>query len=176
MSTRVRKIDNYGDFSRLRKKYAKKRLIIVKFSADWCVPCKEIAPTFERLSLEKKHRTLFLELDSDLNEKAIEDYRVERLPTFLFIRNEKVLKRFEGADEKKLEKYITRYSGEDEGRQKAREEKKPRERKHHREHREHRERKPKDTKSKDTKNPKEVNKPKRTVKYRKHGKKPNKNQ
>lgn len=156
MSSRVRKLDDYNEFSRLRKKYSKKRLVIVKFSADWCVPCKEIAPAFERFSLERKSKTLFLELDSDLNEKSIEEYKVERLPTFLFIKNEKVVKRFEGADERKLERYIKRYSGEEVQQQRS---KRPHKESHKENHREHK------------KKPKDSNKPKRTVKYRKHGKK-----
>ena len=79
--------------------------VVIDFSAVWCGPCKKIAPFFEQLS--KKHPDIcFLKTDVDEAESVANKYKIEAMPTFVFINNGKVVNRLEGADQKSLEQLI----------------------------------------------------------------------
>lgn len=70
-------------------------LVVVKFSADWCGPCKRIAPVYESLSSEYGD-AVFLHVDIDLD---IEDAKsVRGVPAFKFYKGGKLRKEFAGAN------------------------------------------------------------------------------
>jgi thioredoxin len=75
--------------------------VIVDFSAEWCGPCKRIAPDFEELS-KKNTNVVFLKVDVDSAEKLAEAYEISALPTFLFFIKGVLMKRMEGANLKEL--------------------------------------------------------------------------
>jgi len=75
--------------------------VIVDFSAEWCGPCKRIAPDFEELS-KKCTNVVFLKVDVDSAEKLAEAYEISALPTFLFFIKGVLMKRMEGANLKDL--------------------------------------------------------------------------
>ena len=54
----------------------------VDFYADWCGPCKRIAPTLEKLSEEYKN-VLFLKVNVDELESLSGYYKIRAMPTFL---------------------------------------------------------------------------------------------
>ena len=56
--------------------------VIIDFYADWCGPCKRIAPEFEKLA-EKYTDVVFLKVNVDNSEKLSEFYSVSALPTFV---------------------------------------------------------------------------------------------
>jgi thiol-disulfide isomerase/thioredoxin len=57
------------------------------FSAEWCVPCKKFAPTFDKVSKNYKNKVEFIHYDSEKGEgKVLADkYKVNSLPTVVFI-------------------------------------------------------------------------------------------
>lgn len=59
--------------------------IFVDFCADWCQPCKKIAPKIENLAREYNHVT-FLQVDADESEDLLERYGVESIPSFLLFK------------------------------------------------------------------------------------------
>jgi thioredoxin 1 len=71
--------------------------VIIDFFANWCGPCKRIAPVFSELS-EKVPEITFLKVDVDESEELAQQFSVSALPTFVVISNGKVVKRIEGAD------------------------------------------------------------------------------
>lgn len=77
-------------------------LVIIDFFATWCGPCKKIAPFFEQLADEYAKIT-FLKVDVDESPELTEEYDVQVMPTFLFIKDGKVVKRVEGASVSEIE-------------------------------------------------------------------------
>lgn len=74
-----------------------KGLVVIDFFATWCGPCKKIAPAFEELS--KRYTTVtFLKVDVDESGHLVNQYNISAMPTFVFLNNDSVFNRIEGAD------------------------------------------------------------------------------
>lgn len=71
--------------------------VVIDFFATWCGPCKRIAPTYEKLS-EAFTTVQFLKVDVDESPELVNTYDVNAMPTFVFLKDGKVVKRVEGAD------------------------------------------------------------------------------
>ena len=57
--------------------------VLVDFWADWCAPCKMVAPIIEDLSNEYDGRIKFIKLDVDSNPKTSQTYGIRGIPTML---------------------------------------------------------------------------------------------
>lgn len=83
------------------------KLIVVDFSASWCMPCKMIAPMFDAMANSDEYRdVVFVKIDVDENPEISEKYQIMSMPTFLFIRDNEVVDRFSGASVEKLKETI----------------------------------------------------------------------
>lgn len=69
--------------------------IIIDFWADWCYPCKEMSPVFEEISKEIKGLK-FAKMDVDEEPELASKFGVMSIPTFLFLKDGKEIKRFVG--------------------------------------------------------------------------------
>ncbi|KAF7257273.1 hypothetical protein EG68_05777 [Paragonimus skrjabini miyazakii] len=86
----------------------KDKLIVIDFYADWCPPCRNIAPTFVSLSTEFPNAA-FLKVNVDENSETAQAFNVRCMPTFVFLKNGKKVEEFSGADEKKLRQTIMKH-------------------------------------------------------------------
>ena len=68
---------------------------IIDFYADWCGPCKMLAPEFEKAS-EKIKGTKFGKVDIDKNQKIAGRFQVMSIPTILFFKNKEQVNRHSG--------------------------------------------------------------------------------
>ncbi|EOO01653.1 putative 37s ribosomal protein rsm22 protein [Phaeoacremonium minimum UCRPA7] len=68
--------------------------------ADWCGPCKMIAPTFESLSTKysKPKRITFCKVNVDNQRDVASKYGVSAMPTFLILKNGTVIETIRGAN------------------------------------------------------------------------------
>ena len=57
--------------------------VLVDFWADWCAPCKMIAPIVEELAGEFDGKIKFAKLDVDSNPKSASSYGIRGIPTML---------------------------------------------------------------------------------------------
>ena len=82
--------------------------------ADWCGPCQQVAPLFEKLSqtLSRPNLVTFVKVNTDQQKDVAEAYRVTSLPTFIIFRNAKVADRVQGADPVKLQSIVKKLSEE----------------------------------------------------------------
>lgn len=71
--------------------------VLVDFWAEWCVPCKMVAPIVERLSERYAGRLKIAKLDVDSNQELAIQYQVMSIPTLLFFRGGQVVDRIIGA-------------------------------------------------------------------------------
>jgi thioredoxin 1 len=58
---------------------------IIDFYADWCGPCKAVAPILEELAIEYDGQLTIYKLDTDAEQELSAAFGIQSIPTFLFI-------------------------------------------------------------------------------------------
>jgi thioredoxin len=58
---------------------------IIDFYADWCGPCKAVAPVLEELSSEYKGKLLIYKIDTDKEAELSSLFGIQSIPTLLFV-------------------------------------------------------------------------------------------
>lgn len=66
-------------------KYKGDKAAIVDFYADWCGPCKSIAPVLEELSDQYKNQLVVYKIDTDKEMELSSVFGIQSIPTLLFI-------------------------------------------------------------------------------------------
>jgi thioredoxin 1 len=87
-------------------KTAGQKPVIVDFYAQWCGPCKMIAPMFESLDKNYNSAIVFVKIDVDEANEVAEKYNVSSLPTFMVFWDMKPTKSVSGANQKVLERLV----------------------------------------------------------------------
>ena len=72
-------------------------LAVVDFWAEWCGPCRLIAPIVEQLAAEYQGKAKVAKLDVDSNQRTAMKYNVRSIPTVLFFKNGKLVDQVVGA-------------------------------------------------------------------------------
>lgn len=70
---------------------------IVDFWAPWCMPCKMVAPTLEKLAKEYSGKLLVAKVNTDENPQWATKFGVQGIPTMLFVANGKIVHQQVGA-------------------------------------------------------------------------------
>jgi thioredoxin 1 len=76
--------------------------VLVDFWADWCGPCKAIAPIVEELAREYGGRRTVLKLDVDENPQTASAYKIQSIPTLLVFKDGRLAERIVGAVPKQV--------------------------------------------------------------------------
>ncbi|OGX44219.1 MAG: thioredoxin [Omnitrophica WOR_2 bacterium RIFCSPLOWO2_12_FULL_51_8] len=71
--------------------------VLVDFWAQWCAPCKRIAPFLEELAGEYDKKIKIAKFDVDGNSRTATHYGVMSIPTLIFFKNGKVTNQVTGA-------------------------------------------------------------------------------
>ncbi len=74
--------------------------VVIKFSAQWCGPCRRMQPIFEDLSKEFADKYAFVEVDIDAAASLTDEYNVKGVPTIVIIKDGKEVGRQVGAQSK----------------------------------------------------------------------------
>ncbi len=62
-------------------------LVVVDFWAEWCGPCRAIAPVLEQLQSEYAGKLKVVKLDVDANQQTSMRLNVRSIPTLMFFKN-----------------------------------------------------------------------------------------
>ena len=74
-------------------------LKVLKFSASWCGPCKQLAPIFDQVKSEVSG-VLFQDVDVDADSALAIKYNVRGVPTIIIEKNGQEVKRLVGMQQK----------------------------------------------------------------------------
>ncbi|RDY04410.1 hypothetical protein CR513_11879 [Mucuna pruriens] len=85
------------------------KLIVVDFTATWCGPCRLIGPILAEIA-KKMTDVIFLKVDVDELEPLAREWDIEAMPTFLFLKEGKLVDRFLGANKDGLQKAIEKHA------------------------------------------------------------------
>jgi thioredoxin 1 len=86
---------NESNFSELVTNSQK--LVVLDFWAEWCGPCRTIAPLIDEISKEYDGKVVVGKVDVDTNDVITAQYGIRNIPTVVFIKNGEVLDRLVGA-------------------------------------------------------------------------------
>ncbi|MFI1394848.1 thioredoxin [Streptomyces sp. NPDC020681] len=75
--------------------------VLVEFTADWCPPCRQIAPVLSAVAREEADRLKVVQLDVDTNPETTTRYGVLSMPTLMVFRNGEPVKSMVGARPKR---------------------------------------------------------------------------
>lgn len=76
--------------------------VVIDFWAEWCAPCRMVAPIIEQLAEEYKDNVIVGKIDVDENNEAITKYGIRNIPTILFIKKGQVMDKIVGTADKRL--------------------------------------------------------------------------
>ena len=71
--------------------------VLVDFWAEWCPPCRMLAPTFEKLAANYGDRIIFAKVNVDELPEVAGQYGIRSIPTLLLLRDGEVLEELVGA-------------------------------------------------------------------------------
>ena len=71
--------------------------LVVDFWAEWCGPCRMVAPFVEELSHEYEDKVVIGKLNVDENDEVVGQFGVRNIPTILFFKNGELVDKHVGA-------------------------------------------------------------------------------
>jgi thioredoxin 1 len=75
--------------------------VLVDFWAEWCMPCKMIAPTVAELAGEYAGKIKIGKVDTDSNRQISMKFNISAIPTLIFFKDGQMVKKFVGLQQKK---------------------------------------------------------------------------
>lgn len=78
----------------------KNKNVLIDFYADWCGPCKKMAPIIDQLKSELSNEVEILKLNVEEYTDLAADYQIMGVPTFVFIKEGNEFDRISGVIKK----------------------------------------------------------------------------
>ena len=90
--------------------------VLIEFTADWCAPCKQIAPEVEAFAREMRGKAKVVKIDIDRAPLLARELRVQSVPTFMVFAQQRIVDVQVGAIRKKqmqamVEPFLPRAEG-----------------------------------------------------------------
>ena len=76
--------------------------VVIDFWAEWCGPCRMIAPVVDELAAEYEGKVLIGKCDVEDNDEIVARYGVRNIPTIVFLKNGELVDKQVGAVSKEV--------------------------------------------------------------------------
>jgi thioredoxin 1 len=70
--------------------------VLVDFWAEWCMPCRMLAPTIEKIAADYAGKVKVGKVDTDANREISIKYGISAIPTVILFKNGQVAQKFVG--------------------------------------------------------------------------------
>jgi thioredoxin len=109
--SQIVEIQSTSQFSTL---LANSTIVVADFYADWCGPCKQIAPIYSELAehLSKPNKITFTKINTDNQQELARSYGVTAMPTFMIFKNARVTDTIQGANPPRLSAAVRKLAEE----------------------------------------------------------------
>ncbi len=91
------KILNVNDGNFQQEVMTSNQPVLVDFWAEWCGPCRMVAPTLDQLADELDGQVRIAKLNVDESQQVAYQFQVSSIPTFILFKNGKAVDRMMGA-------------------------------------------------------------------------------
>ncbi|RAL63100.1 hypothetical protein DID88_004184 [Monilinia fructigena] len=90
------------------------KIVVTDFYADWCGPCKAIAPLYEQLSakLSRPNKITFTKVNVDTQKEIASTYGITAMPTFIIFKEGKQVEKVQGANPTVLQDIVKKLVAE----------------------------------------------------------------
>ena len=75
--------------------------VLVDFWAEWCMPCRMLTPTIEKLAKDYQGKVKVGKLDTDANRDVSMKFGISAIPTVILFKNGQVAQKFVGLRQEK---------------------------------------------------------------------------
>ncbi len=75
--------------------------VLVDFWAEWCMPCRMLAPTIEKLAKDYAGKVKVGKVDTDANREIALKYRIDAIPTVILFKAGEPAQKFVGLKQEK---------------------------------------------------------------------------
>ncbi len=62
------------------------KLVVIDFNATWCGPCRQFAPTFDKVAGDFASKAVFYSVDVDVHPELAAQYGVQNIPTVAYVK------------------------------------------------------------------------------------------
>jgi thioredoxin len=83
--------------------------VVVDFFAEWCAPCKAMAPALDQVAAALKGKVKIAKIDVDANPAATQTYGIQAMPTLMIFKGGQIVARKMGAmtQKRQIEEWIS---------------------------------------------------------------------
>lgn len=99
-----------SDFEFLWFGFEIEKQVVIDFTASWCPPCRFIAPVFAEMA-KKFTNVIFFKIDVDELQAVAKEFKVEAMPTFVFLKEGEIVDRVVGAVKEEIQQKLMKHGG-----------------------------------------------------------------